>query len=331
MRRSIRIITPLLALVLALGGGLAETASAQTPPVDARAEIDRDTVTVGDRIRVTLTLTLPADAQVDAKAIEQQFGDLELIFVGLPDEKLLPDGRKELLLTYDVAAFITGPTQLPPLTVSARLATGESVTATAAPALIAVESVIPPGENPTDVRDLKPQFSLPRDAGIARRTVGLIVAAVALSLAAALLLWRWLHRPRVEAAPAPRLAPSPEATARAELDRIAALGLLDKGEVKQYHALLAACVRRYLTDRYHFHAYAMTTTELRRNMEEYGVGRWQARLVAGLLAESDAVSFAQYVPARTRSDANLEMRYHVIEAGVPRVAAAPAPDAPATA
>jgi hypothetical protein len=230
-----------------------------------------------------------------------------------------------------VAAFRTGPAQLPPLTVAVQLANGEPASVETAALPITVNSVIPPGENPTDVRDLKPQVSLPMGGGIARRTVALVVAAVALLLAAALLLVRWLRRPRVVAAPPPQAPPSPESIARAELDRIAALGLLDRGDLKQFHALLAACIRRYLSDRYRFHAYAMTTTELRRSMADYGVGRWQARLVAGLLTESDAVNFAQYVPARTRCEANLEMAYQIVDAGEPVTEPSPASAAPATA
>jgi hypothetical protein len=315
-----------LLLVLALA-----VPTAAQSPVSARAAISQDSVTVGDRIRVTVTVTLPADAQADITALEQQFGDLELLFVGLPSEKPLTDGRKEVLLTYDVAAFRTGAAQLPPLTVQVRLASGEPASAATAALPITVNSVIPPGENPTDVRDLKPQVSLPAGGGIARRTVALIVAAVAVTLAAALLVVRWLRRPRVVMMPLPQAPPSPESIARAELDRIAALGLLERGDPKQFHALLAACIRRYLSDRYGFHAYAMTTTELRRSMGGYGVDRWQARLVTGLLTESDAVNFAQYVPARPRCEANLEMAYQIIDAGEPDVEAPPAPAAPAPA
>jgi len=147
--------------------------------------------------------------------------------------------------------------------------------------------------------------------------VALIVAAVALALALLALILRRLLRPRAVVLPLTAPPASPEAAARAELDRIAGLGLLEKGEVKQFHGLLAACIRRYLTARHHFPAFAMTTTELRRRMEDFGVGRWQARLVAGLLTETDAASFAQYVPARARCEQNLEMAYQIVEAGEP--------------
>jgi hypothetical protein len=291
--------------------------------VEIGVAVDRDVVTVGDRVRVTVTLTLPADAQVTLQDLETQFGDLDLLLVGLPQDTLLPDGRREVKAVYEVAAFRVGTTEVPALSLTARLPDGSTTTVSTSPLPINVQSVIPAGENPTEVRDLKAQVSFPVVSGINGRTLALIAAAVALVLALMLLLLRRLLRPRATIVPLPAPPPSPEATARAELDRIAALGLVEKGELKQLHILLAACIRRYLTARYHFPAFAMTTTELRRRMEQYGVGRWQARLVAGLLTESDAVNFAQYVPAGARCEQNLEMAYQIVDAG--ERAAQPAP------
>ncbi|MGD9894388.1 MAG: BatD family protein, partial [Dehalococcoidia bacterium] len=292
--------------------------SAQSP-VTMEATLDRNVVTVGDRITVSVTLTLPESAQADLTTLESQFGDLELLVVGLPHDIILPDGRRQVTATYEVAAFRTGTVELPALSMLVQLADGSNSTATTAPLPVNVESVIPPGENPTDVRDLKPQISYPVVSGLSTRRVALAVAAVALTLAAILLLIRWLRRPRGEVLPLPAPPPSPEIAARTELERISRLGLLERGDIKQFHALLAACIRRYLTVKYHFPAFAMTTTELKRSMTDLGVDRWQARLVGGLLTESDAVNFAQYVPARARCEQNLEMAYQIVDAADPAI------------
>lgn len=314
--RGVALVTVvLLGVVIVPRPVVAQTPDAQNP-VSATSAIDRDTVTVGDRIRVTVTVLLPPDATVDPVALEQQFGDLEILFAGLPDERV-SGGRKEVRIGMDVAAFLVGQTAVPPLTVTAQLADGTLATAITAPLPITVQSVIPPGENPTEVRDLKPQVSMPLGGGISPRTIALVVAVIALGLVAVLVLVRRLRRPRAVVTPLPAAPPTAESLARAELDRIAGLNLLARGEVKELHALLAACIRRYLSDRYGFPAYAMTTTELRREMGEYGVGRWQGRLVTGLLTESDAVNFAQYQPAAARCEANLEMAYQIVDAGEP--------------
>jgi hypothetical protein len=304
-------------LVALLSASIAALPAGAQPAATFAAAVDRTTVTVGDRIHVTLTLTLPAGAQVDRTAIEQQFGPLEIIYAALPEERPLPDGRTELRLGYDAALFRVGPAELPSITATFRIPTGESGSVASAPVPITVESVIPAGDAAAEIRDLKPQAEIARASAVNWRLLALAALVIAAVVVLAVVISRRRRRPLAVPPPVESEPGSPEDTARAALDRVAALGLLDHGEVKEFHALLAQIIRRYLTERHGFPGYAMTTTELRRSMEGYGVDRWQARLVAGLLTESDAVNYAQYVPARVRCEANLEMAYQIVELGRP--------------
>ena len=147
-------------LLLPLAFCLLPSAAAQAP-VEMGATADRDSVTVGDRIKVTVTLTLPADAQANLQELETQFGDLDLLLVGLPQDTLLADGRRQVTAVYEVAAFHVGAAQVPALSLPVRLADGTLQQASSNPLPIAVRSVIPDGENPTEVKDLKPQVSFP--------------------------------------------------------------------------------------------------------------------------------------------------------------------------
>lgn len=293
---------------------LAARPAAAQSPVTLNANVDRTTVTVGDKIRVTLTLTMPADGRIDLPALEQQFGDLEILFVALPVQQP-SGGQMQVQLGYDVAAYTVGATRLPPITAEVQLADGSVAGATSNEIAINVVSVIPAGENPTDVRDLKPPIALPEPEASPARMIAAAVIAALLVAAVAFLIVRRMRRPAT-AAPVPiPISASPEARARAELERIAGLKLVEQGDYKQLHTLLAACIRRYLTERYRFPARAMTTSELRRLMDSYGVDRWQGRLTIGLLSESDAIIFAGYEPARTRVEANFEMAYQIVDAG----------------
>lgn len=286
-------------------------------PVSLEVTVDRDEVTVGDRITVNVLIRLPATAQPDFSTIGQQLNDAqaEVLFIGLPVERALPGGLKEVRVRYEVAFFRPGPGQIPPLTVGFTTADGSAGTATSAPIAVTVQSVLPSGADTAAVRNLKPQIDLPFDAGVSPRTLTVVGAFVVLTglLAAVGVWWLWQRNMRVTAPTPVVVSLSPEEAARAELARVASLGLLDTGDYRTYHALLAACVRRYLSDRYGFPAFAMTTMELRTHMEEQGVGRWQARLVTGLLSECDAVNYAGYTPARARAEANLSMAYEIVE------------------
>jgi hypothetical protein len=301
-------------LTLALAGVQPRLVRAQQPAtLDVAA--DRTRVTVGDRIGVNLVLRLPASAQPDFSGVERQFGDLDPLAIGLPEEQPAADGMKEVRVRYEVAAFRPGPVQLPALTVPFSGPDGEGA-ATSAPIAITVDSVIPPGTDPTDVRGLKPQIDLPYRAGMSTRQKLLLVGSIAVAvgvLGAGAWLWWQRRRPRPVPVAAVAVASPAEAAARAELDRIAALNLLDSGDLKTFHALIATCIRRYLSDRYGFAAFAMTTSELARRMEREGVDRWPARLVAGLLGECDAVNYAQYLPARIRAENNLSIAYEIVD------------------
>jgi hypothetical protein len=101
------------------------------------------------------------------------------------------------------------------------------------------------------------------------------------------------------------------------------LGLPGHAEHKAYYQLIGASIRRYLTDRYGFPAFAMSTTELETQMMKRGVGRWQARLVAGLLAQCDSVRYAEYVPAPARAEGDLTAAYEIVEITRPRPEAEP--------
>ena len=76
-------------------------------------------------------------------------------------------------------------------------------------------------------------------------------------------------------------------------------------------------VRGYLTERFGFPAFALTTAELQAQMTSRGIDRWQARLAGGLLAQCDAVMYAHYRPAAERADADLTAAYEIVEMSRP--------------
>lgn len=277
----------------------------------------RTRVTAGDRIEVMVVLRLAEAARPRLDDLQQQFGpDLDVLLIGLPEERALNNGLKEIRVRYELAGFIPGLYQIPAITIEFTGPDDSGGAVTSAPIAIVIESVLPPNTDTPDVRDLLPQIELPYREAVSTRTIVLVIVfIVAVALAAALAGWWLIERARrAGRVPVAAVAESPaEGRARAELDRISGLGLLEQGDIKMLHALLAECVRRYLSERFGFPAFALTTAELRARMEQQGISRWQARLVTGLLSECDAVQYAQYAPARARSESNISMAYEIIE------------------
>ncbi len=81
--------------------------------------------------------------------------------------------------------------------------------------------------------------------------------------------------------------------------------------------MIAAVVRRYLSERIGFNAHALTTEELERRMTANGVDRWQARLVGGLLERCDAAVYAHRFPDPASADHDLTVAYEIVELSRP--------------
>jgi hypothetical protein len=105
--------------------------------------------------------------------------------------------------------------------------------------------------------------------------------------------------------------PTSRERARGALDALTAPEA--RADVKSYYAIIAVTLRRYLSERFGFPAYAMTRRELQRYMSRSGIDRWPARLTANLLEQCDAVQFAGFRPAEERMDADLTAAYEIIE------------------
>jgi hypothetical protein len=304
-----------LALLLAAGLALPAAARADAPTVTSFTVDAPDRLTVGDHFRVSITVEADSGTRV------------RLAPGGLPPEVSLAEtpsvssrakggGRTEVRLDLVLAAFVVGDYQMPGLTLSYTAAGGVSGTLQTPATHLSIASTLPAG-GPLEPRPLKPQADIGAAGGAPSQLVAL--AAAAFMAAAALLYFvrRRLTRPAPEAAVLPEpQALGPEDQARRRLDGAAARFGSDRDYAAYYQAI-ASVVRGYLTDRFGFPAFALTTAELQRQMVARGLDRWQARLAGGLLEQCDAVLYAGYRPALERADADLTAAYEIVEMSRP--------------
>jgi hypothetical protein len=235
------------------------------------------------------------------------------------------NGRIDLTMTLELAVFQTGDLQVPPIKVNVKDSAGATTTLETDPTRLFVDSVLPPSGDLTP-RDLKPQAEI-GSAGFAYSRPAVALVLIGLLAAIAVFAWRKRHRhPLAVAEPVSEAFAGPEDRARAALDLAGAAFAGDRDFVA-YYETLALTVRGYLTERFGFAAFALTTRELRDAMLLHGIDRWQARLVNGLLAQCDAVVFAHYRPALPRADADLTAAYEIVEMSRPK----PAPEEVAVA
>lgn len=282
-------------------------AHAQTPPVSPPTiSLAPSTATVGDRLTLTITVDHDDNIDITGPGFGSDFGGLELIEAAPLAHEQIAAGRARTRLAYTLAAFTSGSYTIPPLALTYTM-DGPVSTIETDPSSVTITSVLAPGD--TTLRPLKPQLDL--DSGApAPLSPALFVAAFAALTAFGYVL----HRRAVATEPYRAITPavpepsSPQTSARQSLDSLAAIS----GDPDQYYARIAVAVRRYLSDRFDFPAYALTRRELDQRMAAAGVERWPARLTANLLTQCDAVQFAAFRPARERREADLTAAYEII-------------------
>jgi hypothetical protein len=267
-----------------------------------------DTATVGDRLELTIEVDHDDAFTVEGPGFGDRFGKLELIAIADPRTES-HDGVSRTTFGYTLAAFVTGAVELPPLPVRWRGAAGEGEISTPAQT-ITIESVLTPGDD--EPRPLKPQLDIADPAPSPFVPIAYVALFAALTALGYVLVSRAIGaRPAAREA-APEIAMTPAEAARASLDALAAADATRR-DLPWYYASIAATVRRYLSERYGFPAYAMTRTELQRHMTREELGRWPARLTANLLEGCDSVQFAGFAPAPERAEADLTAAYEIIE------------------
>ena len=286
-------------------------------PVVVDMQIDSpDQVTVGDRL--TYVITIEADRGVEFSLVQSTLPP-EVEVAGTPrtTTRSVGEGRIEVKLTFQLAAFVPGDVIVPPLSLRYFGKDIEGGTIQTQASRISVASVLPAGGGDVEPRDLKPQaeLGLGSPAWIAPAVAA---ASIALIVVCTLLFWRvGVLRQRAAYVPAPVvIAEVPEDRARVVLDRTGVDFGAD-GDYVSYYRSIGVTVRSYLTERYGFPAFALTTRELESEMLHRGLDRWQVRVAGGLLAQCDSVVYAHYRPAAERADADLTAAYEIVEMSRP--------------
>jgi hypothetical protein len=240
-------IVALLLLAAATGAVAQEVRTAVVP----------DSIHVGDVFRVAVRVVMPEGATVsfpDTLAVPENVEAAARVEVSVDTAA---DGSVSHTAVYPLAAWRTGPVELPATRIPVTLARGES----------AVEATFPPIRIstllPADTAELDPRP--PRDViGPSRLLWPFVLAAVILLavLAFGIRAWR-RRRPRAD----PSLSVLPRDAALTELDRIRKLGYLERNELKAFYPAVASVLRRYTAQLDPGWGAQLTTTELWQSMQ----------------------------------------------------------------
>ena len=311
--RMVLLFLGLVATCLVLLRAIAH-AQSEPGPVHAAWSVDDPPEggwTVGDRIPLRLRATYPAGLTVSLPELPEAWGPFEVLQQSLIKPVGNEDGRLTTVREATVTLWAPGNHQTPALSVRYRGADDQLYEVSVPPLSITVVSVLAEGE--TEKRDLKPQASLPRPPIWPWILGGLLLTASVGAVGWATLA-RLRRRAVSSSAPTPVIDPRPpHEIAYSELDRIAALNLPARGELKRHYTLVADCLRAYVQGRYHIPAMDQTTEELLAAFRRAGVDRGHVHLFRELLAEADVVKFAKFFPPIEQAQMTIGQARHIVD------------------
>ncbi|MDP6779411.1 MAG: hypothetical protein QGI83_21840 [Candidatus Latescibacteria bacterium] len=269
------------ALVVVLGAGTLPCAAVPT----LETGVNLDTITVGDPVTFRVRVRRAQDDRTELLQGSDWPSPLEILDAFPPSLRELEDGRIEEIADYIVTAYRTGELEVAPLALWFRTASGDSGRLTSEPVHVVVLSVL--GEDESDIRDI-------RDPVEMRTRVPLWFWGVLIGLiGAAVALWWYLrHRTRQAA----RGVEIPPVDWYAELEKIARMGLVERGEYKKYYTMVSDVVRRHLEGRSGVEAMESTTFEVAWRLRQTRVSDAYVSDLEAFLGDADLVKFAKSRP-----------------------------------
>jgi len=250
-------------------------------------------LTVGDVIPLTLTVTHPQGYRVlPLQFQDSAWGELEVRETAPPQVVANSDGTETTTQTIYTTLWTPGEYTTPELSLGVSDTAGEIHEISAAPLSLNLVSVLVEGD--TELRDIKPQTTLPLPAIWPWVVGGLLIALLVAVIAGWLLRRWWLHRKAVLAnAPDNRL---PHEVALDELAQIEGLNLPSQQRYKEHYTLVSDVLRQYVDKVFQIPTLDRTTGEIRRSLRLVDFNPESKQQLIEMLYEADLVKFAKVQP-----------------------------------
>jgi hypothetical protein len=264
----------------------------QKPGISVRASLDKDKVTIGDKLTYSITIVKSRHIEVELPPFEEALGDFAVKDFGKKNRVFF--GQEKITLWYLLDTFITGKCTIPKSVIKYRNKGEEDWSDIEAPEQeVEVKSLLSDsgGGLDPDVRDIKQPVDLPQKGR------GLIIwGAVLLLFAGGLAAFYFLRKKKAEA-----VIPKKPAyqIAYEQLEALKTKGYIEQGKIQEYYVEISGIVRRYLENRFNLRAPEMTTEEFLANARDYSTLSGEHKsLLREFLLRCDLVKFARYAPSQ---------------------------------
>lgn len=258
-----------------------------------RADVDRDSLTVGDPFHLILTLELPEDASpevIPEIALPEAFRVLDA-----PNARLeqAGQGRRRWVQRIRLATFRPGETSISDLGLKVIPVSGDTIDLSDDPISLLIQSVKP--DSLRDIIDVK--APVPIEAVV---PVWVWLALVLLILLVVGLVLRKRRRREKQGS-------EPEVVVVDWFEAVRALmasDLIPNRAFDAYYTRLSEALRRYIEQSVGVDAMERTTHEIRGDLTDAGVAEVHVLGIEGFLTEADLVKFAKSEPSAEQARAD---------------------------
>jgi len=262
--------------------------------ISVESNVDRATITIGDRVLYTLTVKTDPKAKLEPLALGSNLGAFEVKDYKIHDPEKTKDGKIVNKSEYIITTFTTGEYVIPPITINYTDPNGEKKQIESEPLFILVKSVGATESDKEDIRRLKPPIEIK-----GRYWAYLLILPVLALLGVFGFLY---YRQKTKAVAMPKIPeefkkPGWE-VALLELENLRSSDLLKRKEIKKYYMALSDIIRKYLERRYSITALDRTTQEVKGELKRVKAEGEVTDLVDGFLSSCDMVKFAKYIPSK---------------------------------
>ncbi|HEX7401808.1 MAG TPA: BatD family protein [candidate division Zixibacteria bacterium] len=304
MKRNITIVCLFLWLV----GLTAFSQAKEESLISVESQVDRATITIGDRILYTLKITTDPKVKLEPLRLGSNLGSFEVKDYKIYDPVKTKDGRMVNKSEYVITTFTTGDYVIPDLAINYTDPSGEKKQTHSEPLFILVKSVGATESDKEDIRDLKPSI----DVKGSYLGYLLLIPALALLGTGGFLYYR--HKAKGLAFPRlpDELQKPAWEVALFELDSLKSSDLLKKKQVKRYFIFLSDIVRKYVERRFEIPALDRTTEEIRGEIKKAKLDQKASGLINELLSFCDLVKFAKYIPSVEEIEKSTNDAYDIV-------------------
>jgi len=292
-------------------------AQAGLPPVEVKASLSRDKITVGDATTYIIEVFSYPEVKLDSIPFGSNLASFEV-----KKDTILPvtrlKGREVRRAVFSITAFTVDTLTIPPLPVIYRNQKGDSGGMVFSPALrLVVASLLEPDSTQRRLKAEKPPF----EVGVNWWPwIWLTVWAFA---SLAFVLWVLKHKAaEIVEKEKPHLRP-PWEIALAELQELLLSLPLADGNLKRFHVRLSEIFRWYSHRMYRIPAEDLTTEEQLEHLRKFLSDEWWSESKR-FLTFCDWVKFARWEPGEQHITENVERLKKLIEATRPKPIPKPA-------